>query len=54
MGEVQLFVGKYNSDTMLANRPAYICNDCAMMLFSKILQGRQKQLTLDKFFVKMA
>ena len=54
LGEVQLFVEKYHPDTVLANRPVHIFNDNAMMHFRKILQCRQKQLTLDKFLVKKA
>ena len=52
--EVQLFVERYHPDTMLANRAVYIFNDNAMKHFSKTLQHRQKQLTLDKFLVKKA
>ena len=37
---------------MLVNRAVHISNDNAMMHFRKILQRRQKQLTLGKFFVK--
>ena len=51
MGEVQLFVEKY-LDTIIANRAVHIFNDNAMMHFRKILQCRQKQLTLDKFLIK--
>ena len=51
---VQLFVDKYHPGTMLANRVVHIFNDNAMMHFRKILQRRQKQLTLDKFLVKKA
>ena len=37
---------------MLGNRAVQIFNDNAMMHFRKLLQQRQKQLTLDKFLVK--
>ena len=39
---------------MLANRAVYIFNENAMMHFKKILQYRQKQLTLVMFFAKKA
>ena len=52
--EVQLFVEKYHPDTMLSNRTVHISIDNAMMQFRKILQCRQKKLTLDKFSVKKA
>ena len=52
MAEVLLFVEKYHPDTMLANRAVH--NNNAMMHFRKMLQCRQKQLTLDKFFVEKA
>ena len=51
---MQLFVEKYHPDTVLANRAVHIFNDNAMMHFWKILQHRQKQLTLDKFLGKKA
>ena len=51
-GEVQLFVEKYHPDTVVANRAVNIFNDNAMSHFRKILQRRQKQLTLDRFLVK--
>ena len=44
---------KDHPDTMLANRAVHICNN-DMLNFRKILQCRQKQLTLDKFLVKKA
>ena len=34
-GEVQLFVGKYHLDIMLANRSVHIINDNEMMHFRK-------------------
>ena len=40
--------------TMLANRAVYFFNDNAMMHYGKILQRRQKQLTLGKFLIKKA
>ena len=52
IGEVQLFVEEYHPDTKMANKAVHIFNDNAMMHFRKILQCRQKQLTLDKFLVK--
>ena len=39
---------------MLANRAVQIFNENATMHFIKILQCRQKQLTLDKLLVKKA
>ena len=51
---MQQFEEKYHLDTMLSNRAVHVFNDDAMMHFGKILQRRQKQLTLDKFLVKKA
>ena len=45
--EVQLFVKKHHLDTMLANRAVHILNNNAMMHLRKMLQHRQKQLTLS-------
>ena len=54
LGEVPLSVEKHHQVTMLANRSVLILNDNAVMHIIKILQYRQKQLTLDKFLVKKA
>ena len=53
-GEVQLFVGKYHPDTMIANRAVHIFSHYAMMHFRSILKRKQKQLTLDKLLAKKA
>ena len=39
---------------MLANRAVYFLNDNAMMHYGKILQRRQRQITLDKFLAENA
>ena len=51
-GEIQQFVGKHHPNTVVANRSVNIFNDNVMSHFRKILQRRQKQLTLDRFLVK--
>ena len=52
LGKVQLFLEKYHPDTMLANRTVQFFNDNAMMNFRKMLQPRQRRLTLDMFLAK--
>ena len=51
---MQLFVEKYRPDNMLGNRAVHIFNGNAIIHFNKILQCRQRQLTLDKFLAKKA
>ena len=53
-GEVELFVEKYHLNTMSTNWAVHIFNDNAMMLIRKIVQRKQKQLTLDTFMAKKA
>ena len=47
---MQAFVKKYHPDTVVANRTVNLFN--VMSHFTKILQCRQKQQTLDKFLMK--
>ena len=51
-GEVQLSVEEHHPGTIVTNRLVHIFNDNAMMHFIKILQRRQRQLTLDKFLIE--
>ena len=51
-GELQAFVEKYHPDTAVSNRAVIIFNDTVMAHFRKIVQKRQKQLTMDRFLLK--
>ncbi|KAF2358657.1 hypothetical protein FHG87_010586 [Trinorchestia longiramus] len=51
-GELQAFVEKYHPDTTVSNRAVIIFNDTVMVHFRKIVQKRQKQLTMDRFLLK--
>jgi hypothetical protein len=53
-GEVQSFVERYHPDKAAASRSINIFNDNAIFHFTNILKRRQKQITLDKFFVRQA
>ncbi|KAF2367541.1 hypothetical protein FHG87_001710 [Trinorchestia longiramus] len=48
-GELQAFVEKYHPDTAVSNRAVIIFNVTVMVHFRKIVQKRQKQLTMDRF-----
>ena len=47
-------MGKYHPDNMIASSVVHIFNDNAMMHIRKIMQRRQKQLTLNMFLAKKA
>jgi len=49
-GELQLFVEKSFPNSALGNRSLNMFNDNVMSYYRKVLQKRQKQQTLDKFF----
>ena len=50
--ELQAFVEKYHPDTAVANHSVNIFNDNVMSHFRKIVQKRNKQLTMDRFLIK--
>jgi hypothetical protein len=51
---VQKFVEKHHPSKAVAVRAMNLFNDNAMSYFSEILKRRQKQVSLDRFLVKVA
>jgi hypothetical protein len=51
---VQNFVEKHNPGKAVAVRAMNLFNDNAMSYFREILNKRQKQVSLDRFLVKVA
>jgi hypothetical protein len=51
---VQNFVEKHHPSKAVAVRSMNLFNDNAMSYFREILRRRQKQVSLDRFFVKVA
>jgi hypothetical protein len=49
---VQSFVERCHPDKAAASHSINIFNDNVMFHFTNILKHRQKQITLDKFFVR--
>ncbi|XP_069961423.1 uncharacterized protein [Cherax quadricarinatus] len=52
--EVQSFVEKYHPNKAVASRVCNMFNDNALSHFRQILKRRQKQTSLDRFFVQQA
>jgi hypothetical protein len=51
---VQKFVEQHHPSKAVAVRAMNLFNDNAMSYFSEILKRRQKQVSLDRFLVKVA
>jgi hypothetical protein len=51
---VQTFVEKHHPSKAVAVRAMNLFNDNAMSYFHEILKRRQKQVSLDRFLVKVA